>query len=138
MSSSIKKRWTLFGALIGIGTTLALVIGLGVLAGAGVAASAAAPTNTSPPTVKGTPQEGQKLTGDRGTWSGSPTDYNYFWMRCNKAGNACSSIGGALSFTTVVQFLSSASRWPAAENLPSCCSRWRAGNSSLTAESWTS
>ena len=39
MSRSIKKRWTLFGALIGMGATLALVIGLGVLAGAGAAAS---------------------------------------------------------------------------------------------------
>ena len=39
MSRSIKKRWTLFAGLIGIGTTLALVIGLGVFAGTGAAAS---------------------------------------------------------------------------------------------------
>jgi len=95
MSRSIKKRWTLFGALTGMGTTLALVVGLGVFAGAGEAASAAAPVNTSPPTIAGTAQEGQKLTGDRGTWSGSPTDYNYFWTRCNKSGNGCSNISGA-------------------------------------------
>jgi hypothetical protein len=49
MSRSIKKRCALFGALIGMGTTLALVIGLGVFAGAGAAASAAKPTNASPP-----------------------------------------------------------------------------------------
>ena len=92
---SVKKRWTLFGAVLGMGGTLALVIGLGVFAGAGAAASAAAPVNTSPPKITGTPQESQKLNGDKGTWSGSPTDYNYFWTRCNKGGNACSNITGA-------------------------------------------
>ena len=35
MSGSIKKRWTLVGGLIGVGATLALVVGLGVFAGAG-------------------------------------------------------------------------------------------------------
>jgi hypothetical protein len=97
MSRSIKKRWTLFGALIGMGTTLALVIGLGVFAGAGAAASSAAPVNTSPPTIKGTPQEGQKLTGDEGKWSGKPTDFNYFWLRCDKSGGSCAKISGANS-----------------------------------------
>jgi len=99
MSRSVKKRWTLFGALIGIGTTLALVIGLGVLAGAGVAASAAAPQNTSPPTITGTAQAGHTLTGDKGAWSGQPTNYEYFWTRCNKGGNACSNISGASAAT---------------------------------------
>jgi hypothetical protein len=96
---SVKKRWTLFGAVLGMGATLALVIGLGVFAGAGAAAGAAAPVNTSPPTITGTAQEGQKLTGDKGKWSGLPTDYNYFWTRCNKGGNACSNISGAHATT---------------------------------------
>jgi hypothetical protein len=99
MSRSVKKRWTLFGAALGIGATLALVVGLGVLAGAGAAASAAAPKNTSPPTITGTAQEGHTLTGDKGTWSGKPTDYNYFWTRCNKGGNACANISGANGLT---------------------------------------
>ena len=100
MSRSIKKRWTLFGALIGIGTTLALVIGLGVFAGAGAAASSAnPPKNTSPPTINGTPQEGQKLTGDEGNWNGKPTDFNDFWLRCDKAGGSCAKISGATSKT---------------------------------------
>ncbi len=97
MSRSIKKRWALFGALVGIGTTLALVIGLGVFAGAGAAASMAAPVNTSPPTITGTPQEGEKLTGHRGTWSGKPSDFNLFWMRCDKIGGSCAKISGATS-----------------------------------------
>ena len=99
MSRSVKKRGALFGATLGVGATLALVVGLGVFAGAGGAASAVAPANTSPPKITGTPQEGQKLTGDKGTWSGSPTDYNYFWTRCNKAGNACANISGANGLT---------------------------------------
>ena len=99
MSRSIKKRWTLFGAFIGIGTTLALVIGLGVFAGAGAAASSAKPKNASPPTIAGTPQEGSTLTGDRGQWDNSPTDYNYFWMRCGKGGGSCGNISGAHMLT---------------------------------------
>ena len=192
MSNSIKKRGTLFGAALGIGATLALVIGLGVLAGAGrrqlggagehlsaddlrdaaggadaergrgtwsnsptdynyywmrcdktggllehqrqhttytltsadvghtirfrveaknadgtttsessvptaviTAATKPPPQNTSPPTITGTPQEGQTLSGDRGNWSGNPTDYNDFWVRCDKNGGSCSNISGA-------------------------------------------
>jgi hypothetical protein len=99
MSRSIKKRWTLFGALIGIGTTLALVIGLGVFAGAGAAASAAKPVNSSPPTISGTAQEGKTLTANRGTWDNTPTDYNYFWRRCGAGGGSCSNISGANALT---------------------------------------
>ena len=97
MSRSIKKRWTLVGALIGIGTTLALVIGLGVFAGAGAASSSAKPVNTSPPTISGTPQENNMLTANRGNWSEHPTDFNYFWVRCDKNGGSCSNISGAHS-----------------------------------------
>jgi hypothetical protein len=99
MSRSVKKRGALFGAALGVGAAFALVIGLGVFAGAGTAASAAAPKNTSPPTITGTPQEGQKLTGDKGTWSNSPTDYNFFWTRCDKDGGSCSNISGAHAAT---------------------------------------
>jgi hypothetical protein len=99
MFHSNKKRWTLFGSLIGMGTTLALVIGLGVFAGTGAAASSAKPVNASPPTIAGTPQEGSTLTANRGQWDNNPTDYNYFWTRCNKSGTGCSNIGGAHALT---------------------------------------
>jgi hypothetical protein len=95
MSRSVKKRGALFGAALGVGTTLALVIGLGVFAGAGGAASAAPPQNTSPPTITGVPQEGHSLVGHRGTWTGNPTDFNDFWMRCAKDGASCANIVGA-------------------------------------------
>jgi len=92
----------LTGALVGGGATLAVAIGLGALAGAGTAASAAAPVNTSRPTVSGTAQEGQTLTGNRGSWSGNPTAYNYFWTRCDRNGNACADISGAHAATYVL------------------------------------
>ncbi len=103
MSRSITKHGTLVGALIILGTTLGVVLGLGIFAGTGTASSSAQytapPQNTAPPTIKGTPQEGQKLTGDRGTWSNDPTDYNLFWLRCDKNGGSCAKISGATSKT---------------------------------------
>jgi hypothetical protein len=95
MSRSGKKRTALVGAVVGSGATLVLVIGLAIGVGPGAAAGAAAPSNTSPPTITGTPQEGSKLVGHRGQWSGSPTDYNDFWVRCDKDGGSCANISGA-------------------------------------------
>lgn len=96
MSHSGKKHWTLFGSIVGIGATLvAMVIGLGVGVGAGAAASQAAPQNTSPPRITGTAQEGKTLVGYRGQWSGNPTDYNDFWVRCDQDGGSCANISGA-------------------------------------------
>jgi hypothetical protein len=85
------------GLLLAVAATLAAVIGL--FAGAGAAAGAAAPQNTSPPTISGTPQEGMQLSGDKGVWSGAPTTYDYFWMRCDKNGGSCSGISGANALT---------------------------------------
>jgi hypothetical protein len=73
----------------------AFVIGVAAFAGQGSAADQAAPANTSPPTVSGTPEAGQRLTGTRGQWSGSPTDYNFFWTRCDRNGGSCANISGA-------------------------------------------
>ena len=53
------------------------------------------PANTAAPTVSGTPQDGSTLTGSNGTWSNSPTKFEVLWMRCDKAGGACSGINGA-------------------------------------------
>jgi hypothetical protein len=95
MSHSVKKRWTVLGGVVGSGATVAVVVILGVGAGAGAAATAVVPQNTSPPTITGTAQEGQKLVGHRGTWSGNPTDYNDFWVRSDKDGGSCANISGA-------------------------------------------
>ncbi len=60
------------------------------------------PTNTTEPAISGSPVQGQKLTTSNGTWTGSPTDYDYQWTRCGTDGGAadasnCTEIGGANS-----------------------------------------
>lgn len=57
--------------------------------------SASAPTATSLPTITGTLQVGQTLTGQTGTWKGSPTSFAYQWRRCDATGAACAAITGA-------------------------------------------
>jgi hypothetical protein len=80
-----------------IGSLLAttVVFAAAVVAGSGVAAATAKPVNTSPPTISGTAQEGKSLTGNRGTWTNSPTKYDYAWLRCDKNGGSCAAIIGA-------------------------------------------
>jgi hypothetical protein len=97
MSRSVKKRWVSGGLVVGVCAVAALAVSLG--AGAGTTATAAAPVNTSPPTITGTPQEGKKLTGKDGTWTGNPTDINVYWVRCNKTGASCAKISGSESQT---------------------------------------
>ena len=81
---------------IGAGSILLLLVAVAAFASRGSAAQQAAPVNTSPPTVSGTPQQGQRLTGARGQWSGNPTDYNDQWRRCDRNGGNCSNISGAV------------------------------------------
>jgi len=55
-----------------------------------------APANTSAPTISGSPQVGQTLTADPGSWSGTqPLSYAYQWRRCDEIGDACTDITGA-------------------------------------------
>ena len=68
---------------------------LAAFASAGDAASKVARSNTNPPTISGTPQEGSTLKADRGEWNNNPTDYNYYWLRCDKTGGSCANISGA-------------------------------------------
>jgi hypothetical protein len=64
--------------------------------------ASAKPENTSPPTISGTPAEGRTLNGNRGSWSHNPTSYDFFWLRCDRNGNNCSTIGGARSTNYVL------------------------------------
>ena len=58
------------------------------------------PQATDRPIVSGTPELGQVLTTDEGSWSGNPTSYAYQWQRC-EADNfvSCADIPGATSKT---------------------------------------
>jgi Right handed beta helix region/PKD domain len=59
------------------------------------AVSPSAPSNTVLPTVSGTATQGQALSTDNGSWSGSPTGYGYQWRQCDSSGNNCANISGA-------------------------------------------
>jgi hypothetical protein len=58
------------------------------------------PANVSRPTISGTPQEGQRLHADSGTWTGSqPMDMRYAWLRCNVHATACSRVDNGRDHT---------------------------------------
>lgn len=86
--------------LLAAAACLSLVV---VFAGTGAAASKAQPMNTYPPTVSGQAQDGKSLKGDRGHWANNPTGYDYAWLRCDRNGGSCSTIGGADSRTYSVK-----------------------------------
>ena len=57
------------------------------------------PANSVLPAITGTTAQGQTLTSDNGTWTGSPTSYGYQWRRCDASGNSCVNVSGATSAT---------------------------------------
>jgi hypothetical protein len=80
------------------GVIAAIAGSLLALVGANVAA-AAPPANTTPPAITGTPQVGQTLTAQNGTWTNSPTSFAYQWLRCNAGGNACANVANGTQRT---------------------------------------
>jgi hypothetical protein len=67
--------------------------------------AAAAPVNTTPPTISGTAREGESVTAQPGSWSGTPPlTYAYQWQRCDLSGSNCADIAGATgqSYTLTV------------------------------------
>jgi hypothetical protein len=90
-----RRLWRTFGA----GTIILSIVALSAFTTSGLAAAAAKPATTAPPTISGTPEEGQTLTGDRGTWTNNPTDFNDYWQRCDKSGDNCANIVGAHALT---------------------------------------
>jgi hypothetical protein len=78
---------------------IALVIVM-LVATASAAAASTLPRNTVRPTIAGTTRQGEMLTADPGTWSGSqPMTLAYQWRRCDTNGANCSNIVGATART---------------------------------------
>ena len=65
-------------------------------------ALAAPPTNSALPTITGTARVGETLTAQNGTWTNSPTAFQYQWLRCAAAGEACTNVPGAVEKTYLV------------------------------------
>ena len=63
-------------------------------------ASATVPRNTDRPIISGTPEVGEVLTSDDGSWTGGPTSFAYRWQHC-EADNivSCFDIPGATGKT---------------------------------------
>jgi hypothetical protein len=57
------------------------------------------PANSVAPTISGTTTFGQVLTTTTGTWSNSPTSYNYQWSRAATSGGSYANISGATGST---------------------------------------
>jgi len=96
MRTSIPRQGLILLVIAALGALLAY-------AGGAQAAAKAAPVNTAEPTVSGTPKVGQTLTAGNGTWTNSPTSYDYQWLRCNTSGNSCVNVpnGTQKSYTLV-------------------------------------
>jgi hypothetical protein len=95
MRTENRRRWVALGAAFGAGVAAVVVAALGAFAGTGAAAAKDKPVNQDPPVISGTPQEGSTLHGSKGNWKNDPSDFNYYWRRCDKNGGSCSNISGA-------------------------------------------
>lgn len=107
MGTTTTARRLRLGALFALAAAgAAAFVALGYAAPNQTSAQAQyAPANTARPTISDTtPETGQTLTANNGTWTGDqPIVYTYAWLRCNPAGNNCVQIPGANTQTYRVQ-----------------------------------
>jgi hypothetical protein len=89
------------------GTPRLLVPVLAVVASLTLAGAASAefPTKRSDPSVRGTPQEGQTLSGGNGQWlladglACIDCTFRYTWQRCNADTSGCADVPGVTGFS---------------------------------------
>ena len=74
-----------------------------------VISSNTAPRNTTRPSISGTPQVGESLTADPGTWTGGVRSFAYQWQRCAAAGSNCVDVEGATGKTYGVRTIDAGS-----------------------------
>jgi hypothetical protein len=72
-----------------------------------VKAASHLPTNTTEPRISGSAAVGSTLTASNGSWTGSPTSYDFQWTRCPSSGGAadasdCAAISGATTSSYVL------------------------------------
>ena len=82
--------------ILGAAAAASALTALAVLAGFADAQANVLPANTTPPSVSGTPRDGETLTAEEGTWTGTdPITYAYQWQRCDGNGLNCANLAGA-------------------------------------------
>ena len=90
--------------LAGAAVAASLLTALAAVAGLAEAQAILPPVNTTAPTISGTPRDGETLTAQEGTWTGSsPMTFTYQWQRCDANGLNCADIAGATGRTYLVQ-----------------------------------
>ena len=67
----------------------------------GTVSNGTVPINTTAPALSGQAVQGQTLTTNNGSWSGSPTSYAYQWQDCTSS--TCSNISGATGSSYTLQ-----------------------------------
>src|SRR2546422_8136329 len=86
---------------VGVTATNSAGSGWALSAATAVVATGTPPSNTAAPTISGTAQDGQTLTANPGSWSGTtPITYSYYaWRRCDSSGANCTLVSSASSQT---------------------------------------
>jgi hypothetical protein len=74
-----------------------------IVAATSLGQATAAPSNTSLPSISGSARDGSLLRASHGSWTGSPTSYDYQWLRCDAQAGNCASVAGATSDHYTVQ-----------------------------------
>jgi hypothetical protein len=105
IAGAAAKTYT--AVLADVGKTLRVVVTATNTAGSVAATSSqtavvldAKPANTVSPQITGSPQVGQPLTVDEGTWTGGNLAFSFQWLRCDTSGGACQKIPVSLTTKT--------------------------------------